>query len=81
MSLLLPFITAASLHSNFLAAQDAFTKIGKLLQKRRKTDLYEMVSYFSGAGKDPALEDPNLLIKLNENLKHQRQQINDLIDK
>ncbi|XP_055639553.1 daxx-like protein isoform X3 [Toxorhynchites rutilus septentrionalis] len=61
-------------------AQDAFIKIGKLLQKRRKTDLYESVSYYTGAEKDPALVDRKLLEKLEDNKKHYGK-IDNLIDK
>lgn len=61
-------------------AQDAFIKIGKLLQKRRKTDLYEMVSYYSGTDKDPAVVDKGLHEKLEENKKHYGK-IGDIIDK
>lgn len=51
-------------------AQDAFLKIGKSLQSRRKTDLYETVSHFIGSEKDPALNDSNLNAKLAENKKY-----------
>ncbi|XP_062534850.1 daxx-like protein, partial [Armigeres subalbatus] len=61
-------------------AQDAFIKIGRLLQKRRKTDLYEMVSYYSGTDKDPAVVDKKLYEKLEENKKHYGK-IGDIIDK
>lgn len=61
-------------------AQDAFIRIGKLLQKRRKTDLYEMVSYYSGTEKDPAMADKKLHEKLEENKKHYGK-IGDIIDK
>lgn len=61
-------------------AQDAFIKIGKLLQKRRKTDLYETVAYYTGPEKDPAIVDRKLLDKLEENKKHYGK-IGDLIDK
>lgn len=61
-------------------AQDAFIKIGKLLQKRRKTDLYETVSYYSALDKDPALIDKKLQEKLEDNKKHYGK-IGDLIDK
>uniref|UniRef100_A0A1B0D1X8 Daxx histone-binding domain-containing protein n=1 Tax=Phlebotomus papatasi TaxID=29031 RepID=A0A1B0D1X8_PHLPP len=60
-------------------AQDAFGKIGKLLQCRRKADLYETVMHFTGTGKDPALEDKELEAKLQENKKHYSK-INELID-
>lgn len=61
-------------------AQDAFIKIGKLLQKRRKTDLYETVSYYSAMDKDPAIGDKKLAEKLDDNKKHYKK-IGDLIDK
>uniref|UniRef100_A0A1B0CVR2 Daxx histone-binding domain-containing protein n=1 Tax=Lutzomyia longipalpis TaxID=7200 RepID=A0A1B0CVR2_LUTLO len=60
-------------------AQDAFVKIGKLLQCRRKADLYETVMHFTGTRKDPALEDKDLEAKLEENKKHYSK-INELID-
>lgn len=64
-----------------LISQDAFIRIGKLLQKRRKTDLYETVSFFSeGAAKDPAGEDADLKAKLDDNRKHYNR-INELINK
>lgn len=64
-----------------ISAQDAFVRIGKSLQKRRKTDLYETVSFFSGGTeKDPATEDPGLKAKLDENRKH-HSRINELINK
>ncbi|KAJ6649720.1 Daxx-like protein [Pseudolycoriella hygida] len=68
--------------SNFcFPAQDAFVRIGKLLQKRRKTDLYETVSFFTeGTERDPAGEDAILRAKLEENRKHHTR-INDLINK
>ncbi|XP_037038010.1 daxx-like protein [Bradysia coprophila] len=62
-------------------SQDAFIRIGKLLQKRRKTDLYETVSFFSeGSAKDPAGEDADLKAKLDDNRKHHNR-INELINK
>lgn len=61
-------------------AQDAFIKIGKQLQKRRKADLYETVCDFGGIDEDPALQDSSLLEKLNENKKHYSK-ISDIIDK
>lgn len=63
-----------------ISAQDAFIKVGKLLQKRRKTDLYETVSYFVGTEKDPADEDVELQEKLTHN-KRFHTKISDLIDK
>ncbi|XP_059617448.1 death domain-associated protein 6 [Phlebotomus argentipes] len=60
-------------------AQDAFVKIGKLLQCRRKADLYETVMHFTGSEKDPALVDKELEAKLQENKKHYSK-INELID-
>ncbi|XP_055847746.1 nascent polypeptide-associated complex subunit alpha, muscle-specific form isoform X2 [Episyrphus balteatus] len=52
-------------------AQGAFIKIGKLLQSRRKADLYETVSHFTSDLVDPAENDPVLLAKLTENEKNQ----------
>lgn len=66
----------------FFVAQDAFIKIGKSLQKRRKQDLYETVSYFTGTdhNPDPAQDDTQLQTKLLDNQKfHGR--INEIIDK
>ena len=61
-------------------ASDAFQKVGEVLQKRRKTDFYETVSYFVGAEEDPALKDNLLKIKLDDNKKHYAK-INDVIQK
>uniref|UniRef100_A0A182PZ18 Daxx histone-binding domain-containing protein n=1 Tax=Anopheles epiroticus TaxID=199890 RepID=A0A182PZ18_9DIPT len=61
-------------------AQDAFIKVGKQLQKRRKTDLYETVMYHAGEEKDPASVDPKLREKLEENGKHYSK-VNKIIDK
>lgn len=36
-------------------AQDAFAKLGKVLQQRRKTELYESASYFVGNRKVSAI--------------------------
>lgn len=63
-----------------LAAQDAFIKIGKSLQKRRKTDLYETVSYFTSNEADPAIDDAQLQRKLADNEKY-HSRINELIDR
>ncbi|XP_055902820.1 daxx-like protein isoform X2 [Eupeodes corollae] len=61
-------------------AQGAFIKIGKLLQSRRKADLYETVSHFTSDLEDPADNDPVLLAKLTENEKNQTT-IGSVIDK
>ncbi|KAI9585186.1 daxx-like protein isoform X2 [Glossina fuscipes] len=61
-------------------AEDAFIKVGKLLQKRRKTELYETLNYFAGTNKDPATYDPLLAAKLNENQQNQKK-INDILEK
>ncbi|KAL5282529.1 DAXX family protein [Megaselia abdita] len=61
-------------------AEDAFIKIGKLLQDRRKTDLYETVQHFTLSNKDPALSDPELHAKLNDNMKKHKS-ISSIIDK
>lgn len=61
-------------------AQDAFVKVGRILQKRRKIDLYEMVSYFVGTDGDPADEDSELQAKLTDN-KQYHSKIGELIDK
>ncbi|XP_049282601.1 daxx-like protein [Anopheles funestus] len=61
-------------------AHDAFIKVGKQLQKRRKTDLYETVMYHAGEQKDPATIDPKLREKLEENGRHYGK-VNSIIDK
>ncbi|XP_053957710.1 daxx-like protein [Anastrepha ludens] len=61
-------------------AHDAFIKVGKLLQSRRKTDLYETVTHFTAHEKDPATIDPALQAKLSENQK-KRTRISDVIEK
>ncbi|XP_068151738.1 LOW QUALITY PROTEIN: daxx-like protein [Drosophila tropicalis] len=61
-------------------AHDAFVKVGRLLQARRKTDLYETVTHFTANAKDPAAADPELLAKLNENHKKQTK-ISDVLAK
>ncbi|XP_067621130.1 daxx-like protein [Eurosta solidaginis] len=61
-------------------AHDAFIKIGKLLQSRRRTDLYETVTHFTAHEKDPATIDPALQAKLSENQK-KRTRISDVIEK
>jgi death-associated protein 6 len=61
-------------------AQDAFVKLGKSLQTRRRTDLYETVSYFTGTEKDPAMVDSSLKAKLEANKKHYSK-ISDIINK
>jgi hypothetical protein len=63
-----------------IKAQDAFGKLGKSLQIRRKTDLYETASYFVGTEKQPELSDSILKSKLEENKKYHKK-INDLIDR
>lgn len=50
-------------------AQDAFEKLGKTLQKRRKDDLYESTTFYVGKTKDPAKEDPELRSRLEKNKK------------
>nr|XP_014088076.2 daxx-like protein isoform X1 [Bactrocera oleae] len=61
-------------------AHDAFVKVGKLLQSRRKTDLYETVTHFTAHEKDPATIDALLQAKLSENQK-KRTRISDVIEK
>ncbi|KAM7351733.1 daxx-like protein isoform 2-T4 [Cochliomyia hominivorax] len=61
-------------------AEDAFIKVGKLLQSRRKADLYETVTHYAGDGKDPAKSDPALAAKLNENLKNHKK-ISEILEK
>lgn len=65
----------------FSIAQDAFIEVGNSLQKRRKTDLYEMVTYFTQNQLDPALEDPSLRTKLDDNLKRNREKMREVIEK
>lgn len=62
------------------AAHDAFVKVGRLLQARRKTDLYETVTHFTANAKDPAASDATLLAKLIENSKKQTK-ISDILEK
>ncbi|XP_034666036.1 protein piccolo [Drosophila subobscura] len=50
-------------------ASDAFLSVGRLLQSKRKRDLYETANHFTGSVKDPAATDPELLAKLKENSK------------
>lgn len=54
--------------------------MGKLLQSRRKADLYETVTHYAGDGLDPAKTDPSLAAKLNENLKNHKK-ISDILEK
>ncbi|KAH8410054.1 hypothetical protein KR009_004746 [Drosophila setifemur] len=61
-------------------AYDAFVKVGRLLQSRRKTDLYETVTHFTANVKDPAATDPELLAKLKDNNKKQTK-ISDVLEK
>lgn len=62
------------------AAHDAFVKVGRLLQARRKTDLYETVTHFTANAKDPATSDATLMAKLKENCKKQKK-ISDILEK
>lgn len=64
-----------------IAAKNAFIQVGRKLQKRRKSDLYEMVSYYTRDFKDPALEDKMLKVKLEENQKFNNRQMKAVIDK
>lgn len=50
-------------------AQDAFEKLGKTLQERRKMDFYETAQFYVGKNKDPAREDPELRSQLEKNKK------------
>lgn len=50
-------------------AKDAFEKLGKLLQERRKRDFYETAQFYVGENKDPAKEDPELRSQLEKNKK------------
>lgn len=50
-------------------AQDAFEKLGKKLQERRKMDFYETAQFYVGKNKDPAKEDPELRSQLEKNKK------------
>lgn len=51
-------------------AQGAFEKLGQVLQRRRKADLYESTTFYVGKSKDPAKEDPELRIQLEKNRKN-----------
>ncbi|XP_011290275.1 daxx-like protein isoform X2 [Musca domestica] len=61
-------------------AEDAFIKVGKLLQSRRKAELYETVTHYGGNSKDPALVDPALAAKLSENQKNHKK-ISEILEK
>ncbi|XP_037958403.1 daxx-like protein [Teleopsis dalmanni] len=61
-------------------AQEAFMKIGKMLQRRRKSDLYETVTHYTANLEDPANWDPVLSAKLSENQKHYKS-IGDILEK
>lgn len=61
-------------------AEDAFIKVGKLLQSRRKAELYETVTHYGGNAKDPAQSDPTLAAKLSENQKKHKK-ISDILEK
>lgn len=50
-------------------AQDAFEKLGKTLQDRRKRDLYETTTFYIGKATDPAKENPELKSQLEKNKK------------
>lgn len=63
------------------SAKTAFIQVGRQLQKRRKSDLYEMVAYYTRDRKDPALEDQNLKIKLEENQKQHKKKMNEVFDR
>lgn len=62
-------------------AQEAFHEVGTQLQKRRKADLYEMVQYFAANHNDPAGEDPLLKSKLEENQRHGRSRMKEVIER
>ncbi|XP_031624848.1 daxx-like protein [Contarinia nasturtii] len=62
-------------------AQLAFHKVGTLLQKRRKADLYEMVQYFTANESDPAVEDTSLKSKLEENQRHYTKRMKEVIER
>lgn len=59
----------------------AFHDVGSLLQKRRKSDLYEMVQYFEANQTDPAGEDPHLKMKLDESQRHYAKKMKEVIEK
>lgn len=52
-------------------AQDAFEKLGKTLQERRRSDLYETTTFYLGTenAKDPAKDNPELRVQLEKNKK------------
>lgn len=68
------------INAHYILAEDAFIKVGKLLQSRRKADLYETVTHYGGRDKDPAQSDPTLAAKLNENQKNCKK-ISDVLEK
>lgn len=63
-------------------AQDAFEKLGKTLQERRKSDLYETTTFYLGAesSKDPAKDNPELRVQLEKNKKFYLNRIDDVIN-
>lgn len=68
------------IHSFIFLAENAFTAVGKVLQTRRKRELYESLNYFTDTNKDPASEDAQLATKLNENQRHHKK-INEILDR
>lgn len=50
----------------FILARRIFKQMGELIQRRRKTELEDVHTYFLGTSIDPAKEDPKLLKRLNE---------------
>jgi hypothetical protein len=51
-------------------AENAFEKLGKVLQERRRADLYETAVFFTGKSKDPAKDDAELRAQLEKNKKN-----------
>lgn len=63
-----------------IPAEDAFIKLGKSIQKRRQTDLYDSATFYVGTEKNPEEYDKDLKNKLDGNKKRFHKNINDLID-
>lgn len=63
-------------------AQDAFEKLGKKLQERRRSDLYETTTFYLGAenAKDPAKDNPELRVQLEKNKKFYGGKIDEVIN-
>lgn len=61
-----------------IVARDAFTELGKALQERRRADLYETATFYTGKNKDPAKTNNELRVQLEKN-KTNYAKIDDII--